>query len=179
MVIPCGVVCTDADTGCTDTASFDILDAPILTLGGTVTPMSCANGNLGRVVANAAGGWGTNRYTLEYPSGFTVGPKSGSTFGNLSEASSPGNPYILSVEDSEGCTATFNFDLTPLSAPTVSLDAAASDLCFVPATGATIAVTSTAGSAPLASHQYRINGGALQASPVFTGLAPGNHDNVL
>ena len=169
------ITVTDADTGCTDTASFDIQDAPILTLGGTVTPMSCANGNLGRVVANAAGGWGTNRYTLEYPSGFTVGPKSGRTFGNLSEASSPGNPYILSVEDSEGCTATFNFDLTPLSAPTVSLDAAASDFCFVPATGATIAVTSTAGSAPLASHQYRINGGALQASPVFTGLAPGNH----
>ena len=169
------ITVTDADTGCTDTASFDILDAPILTLGGTVTPMSCANSNLGRVVANAAGGWGTNRYTLEYPSGFTVGPKSGSTFGNLSEASSPGNPYILSVEDSEGCTATFNFDLTPLNAPTVSLDAAASDFCFIPATGATIAVTSTAGSAPLASHQYRINGGALQASSVFTGLAPGNH----
>ena len=165
------ITVTDVDTGCTDTASFDILDAPILTLSGTVTPMSCANGNLGRVVANAAGGWGTNRYTLTPPSGPQIGPKSGATFGNLSVAGT----YTLSVEDSEGCTATFNFDLTPLSAPTVSLDAAASDFCFVPATGATIAVTSTAGSAPLASHQYRINGGALQASPVFTGLAPGNH----
>lgn len=169
------IIVTDVDTGCTDTASFDIQDAPVLTLGGTVTPMTCDNGNIGRVRANAAGGWGTYRYTLEYPSGFTVGPKSGRNFGNLSEASGPGNPYILTVEDAEGCTATFNFDLTPLSAPTISLDAGASDFCFIPGTGATIAVTSTAGSAPLASHQYRINGGALQASPVFTGLAPGNY----
>ncbi|WP_273277647.1 T9SS type B sorting domain-containing protein [Maribacter polysiphoniae] len=166
------ITVTDADTGCTDTASFDIQEAaPIDLSTSVVTDMTCANGNLGRVVANATGGWGNYRYTLTPPSGPQVGPKSGRTFGNLSVAGT----YTLSVEDAEGCSTTFNFDLTPLDAPTVSLDAAASDFCYVPGVGATVTVTSTAGTAPLASHQYRINGGTLQGSPTFTGLTPGNY----
>ena len=164
---------TDVDTGCTDSASFDIEEPPSpIALSGTVTPMTCDNGNLGRVVANATGGWGSNRYTLLFPDGSTtVGPKSGTVFGNLPQ----GGTYTLSVEDIEGCTDTFTFDLTPLNAPTVAFDAASSDLCFVAGTGATIAVTSTAGSAPIGSHQYRINGGPLQASPVFNNLTPGSY----
>ncbi len=167
------ITVTDADTGCTDTASFDIQEASQIDLStSVVTDMTCANGNLGRVVANGTGGWGTYRYTLVYPGGgTTVGPKSGSTFGNLSV---PGT-YTLSVEDAEGCADTFSFDLTPLDAPTISLDTAASDFCYVPATGATATVTSTAGTAPLASHEYRINGGALQPSPTFTDLTPGDY----
>lgn len=167
------ITVTDVDTGCTDTASFDIEEPPApISLGGTVTPMTCDNGNLGRVVANATGGWGSNRYTLLFPDGSTtVGPKSGQVFGNLPQ----GGTYTLSVEDIEGCSDTFTFDLTPLSAPTISFDAAASDLCYVAGPGAIIAVSSTAGSAPIGSHQYRINGGALQASPVFNGLAPGSY----
>ena len=167
------ITVTDVDSGCTDTASFDIEEpATPLSLTGTVTPMTCDNGNLGRVVANATGGWGTNRYTLLFPDGSTtVGPKSGPVFGNLPQ----GGTYTLSVEDAEGCTATFNFDLTPLNAPTIAIDAALTDYCYVAGTGATVTVTSTAGSAPLASHQYRINGGTLQASPTFSGLAPGSY----
>jgi len=167
------ITVTDVDTGCTDTASFDIEEpaAPI-TLTGNVTDMTCDNGNLGRVVANSTGGWGSNRYTLLYPDGSTtVGPKSGTVFGNLPQ----GGTYTLSVEDIEGCTTTFDFTLTPLNAPTITFDTASSDLCFVAGIGATIAVTSTAGSAPLGSHQYRINGGPLQAGPVFSGLAPGSY----
>ncbi|WP_282056599.1 T9SS type B sorting domain-containing protein [Maribacter luteus] len=174
------ITVTDADTGCTDTASFDIQEAsPIDLSTSVVTAMTCANGNLGRVVANATGGWGTYRYTLLYPDGSTtVGPKSGRTFSNLSQGTDPLDPsdvYTLTVEDSEGCTDTFTFDLEPLNAPTISLDNAASDFCYDPSFGATATVTSTAGTAPLSSHQYRINGGALQASPTFTGLTPGNY----
>jgi len=144
-----------------------------MNLGGTVTPMSCSNNNLGRVVASTTGGWGTNRYTLVYPGGgTTIGPKSGPTFGNLSSAGT----YTLSVEDAEGCTDTFTFDLTPIDAPTVNLDAAASDFCYVPLSGATIVVNSTAGTANIATHQYRINGGPLQPSPTFVGLSPGSYN---
>ncbi len=167
------ITVTDADTGCTDTASITV-DEPAtpLALTGTVTAMSCANGNLGRVVANASGGWGNNRYTLVFPGGATtVGPKAGPTFGNLSVTGS----YTLSVTDAEGCTDTFNFTLTPIDAPTISLDAVASDFCYIPGTGATMVVTSTAGSAAIGTHQYRINGGPLQASPIFPGLSPGNY----
>lgn len=166
------IVVTDADSGCTDTASFDILEpaAPLL-LSGTVTDMTCANNNLGRVVANATGGWGTFRYTLTPPSGPVQGPKSGNSFGNLSVSGT----YTLSVTDAEGCTVSSDFDLTEIDSPGISLDTAASDFCYVPGTGATIAVTSTAGTAPLTGHQYRINGGALQPTPSFTGIAPGTY----
>jgi len=173
------ITVTDVDTGCTDTASFDIQESSLLTLTGTITPMSCANNNLGRVVANPSGGWGGNRYTLIYPGGATtIGPKSGPTFGNLSQGTDSLDPldvYTLIVEDSEGCTATFEFDLSPIDAPILALDPVASDFCYVPGPGATVAVTSSAGTAPVGSHQYRINSGPLQASPVFTGVAPGNY----
>ena len=166
------ITITDADTGCTDTASFDIQDAPILDLStSVVTPMSCANGNLGAVRATATGGWGAYRYTLTPPTGPQIGPKSGRSFSNLSAIGT----YTLSVEDVEGCTATFSFDLNPIDAPTVSLDGPASDFCYVAGVGATVAVTSTAGTAVVGTHQYRINGGTLQASASFSGLAPGNY----
>jgi len=166
------IIVTDADTGCTDTSSLQIEEpASPLTLGGNVTAMTCANGNRGRVIGLATGGWGSYRYTLELPNGTTRGPRSNQNFGGLTQAGT----YILTVTDSEGCTATFSFDLTPVSSPNIALDDPASDFCYVPGTGATLAVTSTAGSAPVGTHQYRINGGALQASPVFSGLSPGNY----
>ncbi|WP_299799121.1 T9SS type B sorting domain-containing protein [uncultured Maribacter sp.] len=166
------ITVTDADTGCTDTTSFDIQDAPVLDLAtSTVTDMSCANGNLGAVRANATGGWGTFRYTLTQPVGPEIGPKSGSTFSNLSAAGT----YTLTVEDAEGCTDTFSFDLNPIDAPSIALDGPSSDFCFVAGTGATVAVTSTAGTAAIGTHQYRINGGTLQPTPTFVGLSPGNY----
>jgi gliding motility-associated-like protein len=166
------ITVTDADTGCTDTASFDIEEAAVLDLSGSdVTPMSCANGNVGRVRANVTGGWGGNVYTLTPPSGPSIGPKSGSSFNNLTI---PGT-YTLSVEDAEGCTDTFSFDLNPIVPPTLSLDNAASDFCYEPSTGATAVVTSSAGTAALGTHEYRINGGTLQPTGTFTGLTPGNY----
>lgn len=166
------ITVTDADTGCTDTTSFDINEAPVLDLSSsTVTDMSCANGNLGAVRANAIGGWGTYRYTLTPPVGPPIGPKSGRTFSNLSAAGT----YTLTVEDAEGCTDTFSFDLNSIDAPSISLDGPSSDFCFVAGIGATVAVTSTAGTAAIGSHQYRINGGTLQASNSFAGLSPGNY----
>ncbi|MFD0798556.1 T9SS type B sorting domain-containing protein [Maribacter chungangensis] len=166
------ITVTDADTGCTDTASFDIQQAAVLDLSGSnVTAMSCANGNVGRVRANTTGGWGGNRYTLTLPSGATIGPNSGRTFNNLTLAGT----YNLLVEDAEGCTDTFTFNLNPIDAPVLSLDNAASDFCYVPATGATAVVSSTAGTAALGTHEYRINGGTLQPTGTFTNLTPGNY----
>ena len=166
------ITVTDFETGCTDTASFDIQEAAVLDISTSdVTLMSCANGNIGRVRANATGGWGAYRYTLTPPTGPVQGPKSGRTFNNLTIAGT----YTLSVEDAEGCTDTFTFDLNPVDAPVLSLDNAASDFCYVPSTGATAVVTSTAGTAALGTHQFRINGGTLQPAGTFTNLTPGNY----
>lgn len=166
------ITVTDSDTGCTDSASFEIEEAPVLDLSGSsVTPMSCANGNLGAVRGISTGGWGSYRYTLIPPSGPQIGPRSGNNFTNLSAVGS----YSLQVTDAEGCTDTFIFDLTPIDAPVISLDTTTSDFCYVAGVGATAVVNSTAGTAPIGTHQYRINGGTLQAGNSFSGLTPGNY----
>ena len=165
------ITVTDETTGCSETASITVSEPTNpLTLSGNVTPMTCSNGNIGRVVAEPTGGWGTNTYTLVYPGGTTVGPKSGPTFSNLSL---PGT-YTLSATDVEGCTASFTFNLSTLSTPTITLDPS-SDLCYSSASNATIVVTSTAGTAPVATHQYSLNGGTPQASGTFPNISPGNY----
>ncbi len=168
------ITVTDVDTGCTDTATLTVVEAALIDLStSVVTPMSCANNNVGRLQVNATGGWGNYVYTLQPPTGSPIGPKTGRNFGGLTQA----GDYTLTAEDAEGCTATFMFTLEPLNAPVLAYDTASSDLCYVPGTGATLAVTATlgAGSPGFPATPYRINGGAWQASPSFSGLAPGNH----
>ncbi len=166
------ITITDTETGCTDSVGFTVAEpATALSLTGNVTPMSCSNGNLGRVVAQPTGGWGNNRYSLTYPNGNIVGPKSGPVFGSLSAAGS----YTLTVVDAEGCSDTFTFSLSKIIAPDISLDRAASDFCYSPSSGATLVVNSNAGTADIGTHNYRINGGALQSTNTFTNLSPGNY----
>ncbi len=166
------ITVTDDDTGCTDTASVTVEEPTTpLTLTPDVTDMSCANNNIGRVRANASGGFGAYRYELEWPTppGITQGPKSGRTFGNLTAEGT----YTLTVTDAEGCTASTTFSLSAVNPPTIALGAV--DYCFGPGDDASIAVSSTAGTAAVGTHQYRINGGALQGSPTFNGLVPGTY----
>ncbi len=168
------IVVTDNETNCTDTISFDIEEPTTsLALTTTVTDMSCQNNNIGRVRANpvAGSGFGGYSYQLEWPSGTIQGPKSGRTFGNLTETGS----YTLTIIDSEGCTETESFTLSQLDAPTISLVSA--DLCFSPTNDGEITVSSTAGTAALGTHQYRIgNSGTLQGSPIFSNLVPGTYN---
>ena len=167
------ITVTDDDTGCTDTASVTVEEPTNpLNLVPDITAMSCANNNVGRVRANASDGFGTYRYELDWPASAgvgTQGPKSGPVFGNLTE---PGQ-YTLRVIDAEGCSVEVQFDLFQVDPPTISLGTV--DYCFGPGNDASINVSSTVGTALLTTHQYRINGGALQASPNFNGLVPGNY----
>ena len=167
------ITVTDDDTGCTDTTSVTV-EGPtvLLDLVPDITDMSCANNNIGRVVANATGGFAPYRYELDWPASSgvgTQGPKSGPVFGNLTE---PGQ-YTLRVVDAENCSFEVQFDLEQVDPPTIALGAV--DYCFGPGDDASIAVSSTAGTAAVGTHQYRINGGALQASPTFNGLVPGTY----
>ncbi|MEN1783615.1 MAG: T9SS type B sorting domain-containing protein [Bacteroidota bacterium] len=167
------ITVTDADTGCQDTATVTVEEpANPLSLTPDVTDMSCANNNIGRVGANASGGFGSYRYELEWPpaSGVpTQGPKSGRVFGNLTAEGT----YTLTVTDGEGCTASVTFALAEVDPPTIALGAV--DYCFGPGDDGAITVSSTAGSAAIGTHEYRINGGPLQASPTFNGLVPGTY----
>ena len=166
------ITVTDDDTGCTDTASVTVEEpTAVLSLTATVTDMSCANNNIGQVRANASGGFGSYRYELEWPTppGITQGPKSGRNFGNLTAEGT----YTLTVIDLEGCTASTTFVLNQVDPPTLALGTV--DFCFGPGDDASIQVSSTAGTAAIGTHQYRINGGPLQASPNFNGLVPGTY----
>ncbi len=166
------ITVTDVDSGCQDTATITVQE-PTTPLGLTadVTDMSCANNNIGRVRANATGGFGTYRYELEWPTppGITQGPKSGRVFGNLTAEGT----YTLTVTDAEGCSTSTTFTLSAVNPPTIALGVV--DYCFSPTNPGSITVSSTAGTAALGTHQYRINGGALQGSPTFTGLVPGTY----
>tara|TARA_R110002050_G_scaffold118625_3_gene236143 strand:+ start:42437 stop:50962 length:8526 start_codon:yes stop_codon:yes gene_type:complete len=164
------ITATDVDTGCTDTAAIVIEESASFDLVPVVTPMTCANGNIGRVIAYTNGGWGGNRYTIEYPDGTIVGPTSNRTFGSLTIPSTPSTPYRVTVEDSEGCTATYEFQLTALSAPTITI--ASANLCYEPVSGASVTVAATGGAS---GYEYRINNGSYQASSTFLNLSPGTH----
>ncbi|MDO6518316.1 T9SS type B sorting domain-containing protein [Zobellia uliginosa] len=171
------ITVTDNDTNCTSTVSFDVEEAAtVLSVNSSVTDMSCQNNNIGRVVGSATGGFGGYRYELEWPpsDGRTDGPKTGGTFGNLTEEGT----YTLTVTDSEGCSASTTFTLTSVDAPAISFDSA--DYCYTTTNDAEITVSSTPGSAAIGTHQYRINGGALvtpgtPGTHTFTGLVPGNY----
>lgn len=159
---------TDDQTNCTDTATLTISQpASPLTIAPIVTPMSCQNNNRGSVNANASGGWGSNRYTLIRPIGAPLGPQSNPNFTGLTAA---GN-YTVRVTDREGCSLSSNFTLTPISAPTLTLDPA-SDLCFDSFDAATLIVSASGGAGP---YQYRINGGPWGGSATFGGLNPATY----
>lgn len=168
------ITITDEDTGCTDTTFFDVEEATTpLGITPTVTDMTCQNGNIGRVRANATGGFGGYRYRLEWPTppGIIQGPKTGRTFGNLTAEGT----YTLYVIDAEGCEESTTFTLTSLGSPTISL--VSTVYCYDPLNTplpqfGSITVSSAGGGA---GHEYRINSGSLQASPTFTGLVPGTY----
>ncbi|WP_298488451.1 T9SS type B sorting domain-containing protein [uncultured Maribacter sp.] len=164
---------TDNETNCINTANL-VIEEPTtpLSVTGNVTAMSCQNNNIGRVQANAGAGsgFGGYRYELEWPSGTSQGPKTGRTFGNLTETGT----YTLTIIDSEGCTATDTFTLSEVDAPVISLVNA--DRCFSPTNDGEITVSSTAGTAALGTHRYRLGtSGATQVSPVFPNLSPGTY----
>jgi len=164
------ILVTDEDTNCTDTATLNIQEPAVaLAISSlNVIDMSCQNGNVGAVTINTVGGWGGNRYTLIQPDLSTRGPKSGNTFSNLTQ----GGLYQVNVEDANGCIVTDSFTLTPLTAPTLTLDTVASDFCYDNIDASTMVVTAAGGLPP---YQYRINGGALGGSPTFNGLTPGSY----
>lgn len=163
------ITVTDEETNCVETATLTISEpsAP-LTMAPTLTPMSCANNNRGSITANATGGWGSYSYTLERPGALSdIGPRNNSNFTGLSQE----GDYVLIVEDSEGCSTSYNFTLTALSSPTLTIDTSASDFCFDSTDAATINVTASGGDG---NYEYRVNGGAWFAGTANESIpAPG------
>lgn len=159
------ITVTDTVTNCTSTATV-VVAAPTsaLTLTQSVTPITCLSN--GGVVAVAAGGWGSNQFTLTLPNASTVGPQTNGTFTNLTLAGT----YTITVTDVNGCAVSNTFNLTIPSSLTASIDAT-SDLCYDTSNAATIVITVVGGTAPFIYN----NGGPNQNSNIFANLTPGNY----
>jgi len=160
------IVVTDTITNC-EATDLVVVEEPSAALAIIldVIPISCLEN--GSVVINATGGWGGNTYTLTLPDTTVLPPQSNNTFVNLTQSGT----YTASVEDSNGCIVSEDFNLANPD-PVVASISTASDLCYDTTNGATIEVTVTSGLAPF---EYSLNGAPFQSSNIFTGLIPGTY----
>ncbi|MCX7607122.1 MAG: gliding motility-associated C-terminal domain-containing protein, partial [Bacteroidia bacterium] len=123
--------------------------------------VSCNGGSDGSVTVSVSGGTPPYAYSLN------GGPYQASpTFGGLSAGS-----YTITVRDANGCTAVQNVVVTEPAALAFGAPLITPVRCNGEMNGS-ITVTVTGGTPP---YQYSLNGGALQNSPTFSGLAAGTY----
>ena len=158
------IIAKNAD-GCTGTNTFTVNDPCTIkniTVTGTVVNTTAGTSN-GSITATAAGSTG---FTYSLNGGAF---QASGTFNGLTAGS-----YTVTAKDLDGCTKSQSFTITldPCLGKTLTISAAttAHDKCSIAGTG-TITITATGGT----GFTYNLNGGAFQASNVFTGLSPNTY----
>ncbi len=142
-----------------------ILNPPVLGVSATIT--SLANCHTGATIAvTATGGVPAYQYQLlDKNTGVIVKAfQPGNVFTNVAQGD-----YTVVVNDVNVCSnlVPVNITVEPIAVITASISPS-SNLCYNPATGATIVINATGGNGAL---QYRINGGTWQSSNTFSNLA--------
>ena len=153
------VVFTDA-LGCTGTVNVTVASGAAVTGTSTTVNTSCPTANNGSATVTPTNGTAPYSYSL---GGGTSQPSG--TFNNLTA----GN-YSVVFTDANGCSGTVTFTVNP--GPVISGTAASTGTSCPGVNNGTITVTTTTGTAPF---KYSLDGGALQNSNIFTGVASGNH----
>jgi hypothetical protein len=155
---------------CTGSANFTLTDpctgVTITVTGTTVNPSSGTAAD-GSITATATGGVGPYQFRLGAGSFQSSG-----TFNGLLAGT-----YTITARDSRNCTGSANFTLTapnPCAGVTinVSTTVVGNILCNTPPTGS-ITATGCGGTGP---YTYSLNGGAFQASGLFSNLAAANYN---
>lgn len=153
------VVVTDG-AGCVVSVPVTVAAGPGISATATPVQASCAAATNGSTSVNVTVGTAPYQYSLN------GGPaQPANTFTGLA----PGN-YTVLVTDFAGCTRTLNV-VVPTGAGITATGTTTATSCNGAANG-TITITPANGTAP---YQYRLDGGAAQATGVFTGVAAGNH----
>jgi gliding motility-associated-like protein len=154
------VTMTDA-SGCVATASYTVTQPTAITGSLTVTNATCngtCNGSI--TVTGAGGGTGALQYQIN---GGAF--QASNTFTGLCAGS-----YTVVIKDASGCTKTLTATVTQPTALTVTPATVVSSTCG--GSNGSITATGAGGTLP---YQFSLNGGALQSSGTFAGLAPGNY----
>jgi gliding motility-associated-like protein len=145
--------------GCTTSGTFTIAPGPsCCSVTATGANVLCSGSSTGSTTANPVG-------IAPFTYTWTGGGQTGQTATNLAAGT-----YTVTMTDNTGCTATASATITQptaVSATTVQVNANCNGTC-----NGTITVNATGGTAP---YQYSINGGAYQASNVFTALCAGSY----
>lgn len=151
------LVVKDANN-CINKVFITITSSPAPLLTAIPAAATCGQNN-GTITAFGSGGAGILQYSIN-----------GNIFqvGNVFSSLTPGS-YTVIARDANGCTASVVASIGNSVAPTVtasSTPAACNNI------NGSITVNGNGGIPP---YQYSINGGALQSSNIFTGLASGSY----
>ena len=131
-----------------------------LGVGYTSTTASCSGINNGSITILPPSVYTPLQYSIN-----AGPPQTSNIFSGLAAGS-----YTISVTDAIGCTGSTNITITQGSGITATFTTTPTSCSG--ANNGTITVTPGGGNFP---YQYSINGGPLQSSNTFNGLAPGNY----
>lgn len=135
-------------------------NGPTITNVATVNP-TCGNNN-GSITITASGGTGTLDYSIN--NGTTT--QAGNSFPNLAAGT-----FQVLVTDDNGCEATQSVQLSTPNAPVINSAPTTNADCNL--SNGSVNVSASGGVGTL---DYSIDGGAPQATGLFSGLAPGDYE---
>ncbi|GAA4336118.1 gliding motility-associated C-terminal domain-containing protein [Flaviaesturariibacter amylovorans] len=150
---------TDAQ-GCTGTHSATVSSLPLPDATASMTPSGCDP--TGTITVSVAAGSGTAPFTYALDGAAAQAANSFSSVG--------AGAHRVVVFDATGCTDTVDITVTAL--PALAATTATTPSSCTPSGSITVNVTAGTGVAPFS---YSLDGGAPQATNVFTNVASGPH----
>jgi len=156
---PHTVTFTDA-AGCTGSVTVTITSGPNITGTASSTSNSCPGVNNGTITATPSSGTAPYSYKLDGGS---------SQPGNIFTSVSAG-AHTVTITDVNGCSVLVN--VTVGQGINITSGVSTTGLSCAGINNGSITITPTSGTGP---YQYSINGGPLQSSNIFTGLAGGTY----
>ena len=147
--------------GCMKTYTFEVPNAPAMSLQTTTFPPTCFNGNNAQIQATASGGTPPYFYSLDGAAAVAQG--------NFTTTPSA---HVITVTDAQGCIETFNINVPNTPDMVVNLVHTNVLLCFGDVNGTATANVTSGGTAP---YQYSLDGGPFGPNGTFNGLGAGDY----
>lgn len=153
------------DLGCEEMTSFTISEPSAISIASLNTTNANCGGTDGAILAAASGGTGTLEYSIDGTNFQTSG-----SFSNLAAG-----PYLVTVEDANGCTTSEPISVNTVSGPSLTLTSFTNASCNG-ATDGSIIVVASGGSGTL---NYTIDDGIntpqTNTTGNFTSVAAGQY----